>query len=193
MSRVGRKPVEIPKGVTVTIAGGAISVKGPKGELKETLSPQIQAELKDSILQLRLADGVSLGDASAIFGTSRARVNNMVQGVALGFSKVLEIIGVGFRAELAGQKLTLALGKSHPVIFEVPKGVTVTVDAKKTILTLVGANKDMLGQTASEIRALRPPEPYKGTGIRYQGERVRKKAGKTAAGAGAAGAGGAKK
>ncbi|MCR4296698.1 MAG: 50S ribosomal protein L6, partial [Elusimicrobia bacterium] len=130
-------------------------------------------------------------DASAIWGMTRARLNNLVQGVAVGYSKILEIHGLGFRAEIAGQKLTLALGKSHPVVFEAPKGVTITVDAKKTLLTVSGISKDAVGAAAADIRELRKPEPYKGTGIRYQGEYVRKKAGKTAAGA-SAGAGGKK-
>ena len=122
---------------------------------------------------------------------TRARVNNLLQGVTTGYSKVLEIHGLGFRAEIVGQKLTLALGKSHPVIYEAPKGVTVSVDAKKTLLTVSGMSKDMVGEAAAKIRELRKPEPYKGTGIRYQGEYVRKKAGKTAAGA-TASAGGKK-
>jgi large subunit ribosomal protein L6 len=183
-------PVVIPSGVTVSIANGVVSAKGPKGELKESLHPVVKAEVKDGKVLLT-ADLTVAKDASAIYGMSRARVNNLVQGVATGYSKNLEIHGLGFRAEVAGPKLTLALGKSHPVIYEAPKGVTIAVDAKKTLITVTGANKDLVGQVSAEIRELRKPEPYKGTGIRYQGEHVRKKAGKTAAGAGA-GAGGKK-
>ncbi len=191
MSRIGKMPVVIPQGVTVSISNGIVTAKGPKGELKEALNPIVKGEVKDGKVLLT-ADLSVAKDASAIFGMSRARVNNLVYGALNGYSKVLEIVGLGFRAEAAGQKLTMTLGKSHPVTFEAPKGVTVAVDAKKTQITVSGASKDLVGQIAANIRELRKPEPYKGTGIRYQGEHVRKKAGKTAAGAGA-GAGGAKK
>lgn len=181
-------PVVIPSSVQVTVTGGLVKAKGPLGELQETLHPVVKAEVKNGQVLLT-ADLKSQRDASAIYGMSRARVHNMVQGVATGFSKVLDIVGLGFRAEVAGQKITLALGKSHPVTFEVPKGITATTDPKKTQITVTGPNKDLVGMTAAKIRELRKPEPYKGTGIRYQGEHVRKKAGKTAAGAGAGGAG----
>jgi large subunit ribosomal protein L6 len=190
MSRIGKMPVVVPQGVTVTIANGVVTAKGPKGELKEPLNPLVKAEVKDGKVLLT-ADLKAAKDASAIYGMSRARVQNLVNGAATGYSKILEIVGLGFRAEVAGQKLTMTLGKSHPVTFEAPKGVTVAVDAKKTQLTVSGASKDLVGQVAANIRELRKPEPYKGTGIRYQGEHIRKKAGKTAAGAGA-GAGGKK-
>jgi large subunit ribosomal protein L6 len=190
MSRIGKMPVSIPSGVLVALAGGTLTVKGPKGELKETLHPLVKAEIKDGQILLT-ADLSASKDASAIYGMSRARVNNAVLGVAGGFSKVLDIVGLGFRAEVAGQKLTMTLGRSHPVLFEAPQGVTLAVDPKKTQITVSGASKDMVGESAAKIRELRKPEPYKGTGIRYQGEHIRKKAGKTAAGAsaGAAGAG----
>jgi large subunit ribosomal protein L6 len=176
MSRIGKQPVTVPSGVTVKIEGAKVTAKGPKGELAEVLHPAVKAELKD---------------AKAVWGMSRARLNNLVAGVANGYSKNLEIVGLGFRAEVMGQKLTMSLGKSHPVIFEAPKGIALTVDAKKTLVTVAGISKDLVGETAAKIRGLREPEPYKGTGIRYQGEHVRKKAGKTAAGA-SAGAGGKK-
>ena len=191
MSRIGKMPVVIPSGVQVSVANGLVTAKGPKGELKEQLHPLVKAEVKDGKVLLT-ADLSAAKDASAIYGMSRARVNNLVQGAAAGFSKVLEIHGLGFRGEVAGQKLTLAIGKSHPVNFEAPKGVTLALDPKKTQITVTGASKDLVGAIAAKIRELRKPEPYKGTGIRYQGEHVRKKAGKTAAGAGSAG-GGAKK
>lgn len=184
MSRIGKMPVAIPKAVSVNISNGMITAKGPLGELKESLNPLVKAEVKDGHVVLT-ADLRCARDASAIYGMSRARVSNLVNGVAAGFSKVLDIVGLGFRAEVAGQKLTLSLGKSHPVIFEAPAGVKVVVDAKKTQITLSSSDKDLLGETAAKLRRLRAPEPYKGTGIRYQGEHVRKKAGKTAAGAGA--------
>jgi large subunit ribosomal protein L6 len=177
-------PVVIPQGVNVSVANGLVTAKGPKGELKEQLDPIVKAEVKDGKILLT-ADLTVARDASAIYGMSRARINNLVQGAAHGYQKVLEIHGLGFRGDIQGQKLTLTLGKSHPVVFEAPKGVTITLDPKKTLVTVAGASKDMVGQVAANIRELRKPEPYKGTGIRYQGEHVRKKAGKTAAGAGA--------
>ena len=190
MSRIGKQPVVVPNGVQVKVENGVVSAKGPKGELKEQLHPYVKAELKDGKVVLS-ADIGAARDASAIWGMTRARVHNLVEGVAQGYSKNLEIHGLGFRGEIAGQKLTLALGKSHPVIYDAPKGVTVTIDAKKTLITVSGPSKDLVGAVAADIRELRKPEPYKGTGIRYRGEYVRKKAGKTAAGAGA-GAGGKK-
>jgi large subunit ribosomal protein L6 len=189
-------PVVIPQGVQVSVAEGLVAVKGPKGQLQETLHRLVRAEVKDGKVLLS-ADLKAARDASAIYGMSRARVNNMVVGVSSGFVKTLDIVGLGFRAEVAGQKMTLSLGKSHPVVFTAPAGVTLGVDPKKTQITVSGSNKDLVGEiaAAAKIRGLREPEPYKGTGIRYQGEHVRKKAGKTAAGAGvgAAGAAGAKK
>ena len=192
MSRIGKQPIVIPGGVQVKLDGGVVTAKGPKGELKESLHPFVKAEIKDGAVILS-ADVAVARDASAIWGMTRARLNNLLQGVAVGYAKILEIHGIGFRAEVAGQKLTLALGKSHPVVYDVPKGVTVTVDPKKILITVFGVSKDMVGEAAAKIRELRKPEPYKGTGIRYQGEYVRKKAGKTAAGAGAASGAGGKK
>jgi large subunit ribosomal protein L6 len=186
MSRIGKQPVVIPSGVQVKIEGSLVTAKGPKGELKESLHPAVKAEVKDGKI-LVVADLSFAKDANAIWGMSRARLNNLVTGVANGYSKNLEIVGLGFRAEAAGQKLTMALGKSHPVVYDAPKGVTLAVDAKKTLITVSGPSKDLVGAVAADIRELRKPEPYKGTGIRYQGEYVRKKAGKTAAGAGAGG------
>ncbi|MDE2143104.1 MAG: 50S ribosomal protein L6 [Elusimicrobia bacterium] len=190
MSRIGKQPVVIPSGVQVKIDGNVVTAKGPKGELKDSLHPYVKAEIKDGKVLLS-ADISVARDASAIWGMTRARLNNLVTGVATGYSKVLEIHGLGFRAEVVGQKMTLALGKSHPVQFEAPKGITLAMDPKKTVITVSGVSKDMVGEIAAKIRELRKPEPYKGTGIRYQGEYVRKKAGKTAAGA-SAGAGGKK-
>jgi large subunit ribosomal protein L6 len=190
MSRIGKQPVTVPSGVTVKIEGAKVTAKGPKGELAEVLHPAVKAEMKDGKVVLS-ADLTVSKDAKAVWGMSRARLNNLVAGVANGYSKNLEIVGLGFRAEVMGQKLTMTLGKSHPVVFEAPKGIALTVDAKKTLVTVAGISKDLVGETAAKIRGLREPEPYKGTGIRYQGEHVRKKAGKTAAGA-SAGAGGKK-
>lgn len=190
MSRIGKQPVVIPSGVQLTLNAGVVTAKGPKGELKEALHPYVKAEIKDGKVLLT-ADISVAKDASAIWGMTRARLNNLVHGVAVGYSKVLEIHGLGFRAEVAGQKIELALGKSHKVTYEAPKGITLAVDPKKTQITVSGISKDLVGSVAADIRELRKPEPYKQTGIRYQGEYVRKKAGKTAAGA-TAGAGGKK-
>lgn len=190
MSRIGKQPVVIPQGVQVKLDAGVVTAKGPKGELKEPLHPYVKAEIKDGKVLLT-ADLSAAKDASAIWGMMRARLNNLVNGVATGYSKVLEVHGLGFRAEVMGQKLELALGKSHKVHYEAPKGITIAVDPKKTMITVSGISKDLVGSVAADIRELRKPEPYKQTGIRYQGEHVRKKAGKTAAGA-TAGAGGKK-
>ena len=190
MSRIGKQPIVIPTGVQVKLEGSTVTAKGPKGELKETMHPLVKAEIKDGAVTLT-ADPTAARDASAIWGMTRARLHNLVSGVATGYSKILEIHGLGFRGEVAGQKITLALGKSHPVVYVAPNGVTLALDAKKTVITVSGVSKDLVGAVAADIRELRKPEPYKGTGIRYQGEYVRKKAGKTAAGA-SAGAGGKK-
>ncbi|MFA6002905.1 MAG: 50S ribosomal protein L6 [Elusimicrobiota bacterium] len=192
MSRIGKMPVVIPSAVQVALADGVLTAKGPKGQLQWRLHPLVSAVIKDGQVLLS-ADLKAARDASAIYGMTRAKVNNMVQGVATGFSKVLDIVGLGFRAEVAGQKLNMTLGKSHPVSFTAPVGVILSVDAKKTQITVAGPDKAMVGEVAAKIRSLRKPEPYKGTGIRYQGEHIRKKAGKTAAGAGAGAGGGAKK
>ena len=193
MSRIGKMPVVIPQGVQVSVGNGVVTAKGPKGQLQQPLHRLVKAEVKDGKVLLT-ADLAADRTASAIYGMTRARVNNMVQGVSAGFAKVLNIVGLGFRAEVAGQDLTLSLGKSHPVKFKAPVGISLTVDPKKTQITVAGPDKDLVGETAAKIRGLREPEPYKGTGIRYADEHVRKKAGKTAAGAvGAAGGAGAKK
>jgi large subunit ribosomal protein L6 len=180
--------------VQVSVADGLVRAKGPKGQLELRLHRLVTAEIKDGKVCLS-ADLDGDRQASAIYGMTRARVNNMVLGVGSGFAKTLSIVGLGFRAEVEGQKLTMTLGKSHPVTFTAPVGISLSVDPKKTLITVAGPDKDLVGETAAKIRGLREPEPYKGTGIRYLNEHVRKKAGKTAAGAGvgAAGAGAAKK
>lgn len=158
----------------------------------------VRAEIKDGRVLLT-ADLKASREASALYGMARARINNMVTGVSKGFEKSLQIIGMGFRVEEStgdekkGHTLRMSLGRSHPVMFAVPKGLKVALDPKKTIITLTGADKDQVGQIAAELRGLKPPEPYKGTGIRYQNEYVRKKAGKAAAGAAGATGAGAKK
>ncbi|MBI5243278.1 MAG: 50S ribosomal protein L6 [Elusimicrobia bacterium] len=193
MSRVGRQPIAIPEGVEVALSGTIVRVKGPGGELSFQLPPVVQAEKKDDSLLLKADD--SDPGVRALYGTARTRVANMVHGVKTGFSKAIVIEGLGFKAEPEGEKLMLSIGYSHRVAFPVPKGIKVGVDKKQTTISLSGADKELVGETAARLRALRPPEPYKGTGIRYQGERIQRKAGKTAAGAGVgvAGAAGVKK
>lgn len=188
MSRIGKAPVAVPSGVQVQIAGAQVKAKGPQGELAFTLPSAVKAELKEGKVLLT-ADLTARKDASAIYGMSRARVANIVQGVATGFAKTLDVVGLGYKAAVEGEKLTLALGYSHPVTFMIPKGIKAVVDPKTVTITLSGADKDLVGLTAARLRAIKPPEPYKGTGIRYRGEHIVRKAGKTAAGVGGGGAG----
>ena len=193
MSRIGKMPVVVPQGVQVTVSVGKVSAKGPKGQLEQALPAGITAELKEGKILLACQGGKEM---SALYGMSRARVHNIVKGVHEGFTKTLDIVGLGYKAAVAGDKLTLNLGFSHPVTFDLPKSasgkaVEVKVDPKTQAITITDADKDLVGETAARIRHIKEPEPYKGTGIRYRGEHIIKKAGKTAAGvgAGAAGAG----
>jgi len=182
MSRIGRQPVEIPSGVNVTVDGVKVSVKGPKGELARDFAPLrvgiVQAD--DLTVEQKKAD-------SARWGLARALLANMVHGVAEGFSKSLELHGVGYKAKIAGQKLTLDLGFSHQVAVDVPEGITATVE--KDIITFSGVDREVVGNIADKVRKLRPPEPYKGKGLRYVGEHVRRKEGKKAVTEGSPGAG----
>jgi large subunit ribosomal protein L6 len=178
VSRIGKQPVPVPKGVTVEIAGSRITVKGPKGELKRSLHPSMKVALADGQVSVQRPDDQERH--KALHGLSRTLVANMVEGVANGFERVLEIQGVGYRAETKGKALTLVVGLSHPVTIQAPESVTLTVE-NNTIVKVAGPDKELVGQVAAEIRSVRPPEPYKGKGIRYQGERVRRKAGKTGA------------
>lgn len=178
MSRIGKRVVVVPKGVTVTVQGHDVSVKGPKGELKRTFHPEIGIALSgDQLTVTRPSDEAK---HRALHGLTRTLVNNMVEGVAKGFIRVLEIQGVGYKAEAKPTGLHLALGFSHPVLYPTPAGIKFTVD-NNTIVKIEGPDKELVGQVASEIRSLRKPEPYKGKGVRYQGEVVRRKAGKTGA------------
>ncbi len=178
MSRIGKHPVPVPKGVTVEIAGSRIVVKGPKGQLERALHPSMKVAMVDGQVSVQRPDDQERH--KALHGLSRTLVANMVEGVATGFERVLEIQGVGYRAEAKGKALTLVVGLSHPVTIQAPDSVTLTVE-NNTIVKVAGPNKELVGQVAAEIRSIRPPEPYKGKGIRYQGERVRRKAGKTGA------------
>jgi large subunit ribosomal protein L6 len=176
VSRVGRLPIEVPAGVDITIDGSYLKVKGPKGELDFTFSPEITIRKEEgSIIVERPSDAPT---HRALHGTTRAVINNMVVGVSKGFERVLEIEGVGYRAELDGKNLIVNVGFSHPVVVEPPMGIQFDVDMKARQIKVLGFDKQVVGQVAANIRKLRPPEPYKGKGIRYQGEYVRRKPGK---------------
>lgn len=176
MSRIGNKVVVIPEGVTVTQEGNNVTVKGPKGELTRTFSSDITMNIEgNEVTFTRPNDSKEM---KTIHGTTRANFNNMVVGVSEGFQKALELIGVGYRAQLQGSKLVLNVGYSHPVEITPPAGVTVEVPANTQVI-VKGANKEEVGELAANIRGTRPPEPYKGKGIRYVGEYVRRKEGKT--------------
>lgn len=176
MSRIGKSPISIPEGVTVRVTGALVSVKGPKGELEISLHPWVQAEVKDREVVI-----LPKGDTKktpALWGLFRALIANMVQGVTEGFEKKLEFEGIGYRAVVEGDMLNLQLGFSHPVKFRTPAGIKLSVE--KNVIKISGIDKGLVGETAARIRALKPPEPYKGKGIRYQGEVIRRKAGKKA-------------
>jgi large subunit ribosomal protein L6 len=177
MSRIGRKPVPVPEAVTVEIAPGNIAVKGPKGELTQTLSQEMAVTQEDGLLSV--ARPTDRGEHRALHGLTRSLIANMVQGVTEGFEKRLEIQGVGYRAALKGKNLDLALGFSHPVSIEAPEGIEFEVP-QPTEVIVRGIDKQLVGQVAADIRKRRPPEPYKGKGIRYKGEQVLRKVGKRA-------------
>jgi large subunit ribosomal protein L6 len=178
MSRIGRKPVTVPKGVTLQLEGNRVAVKGPRGELRRTLHPDMQVALdKDQFTVARPSEEKR---HKALHGLTRTLVQNMVEGVSTGFIKTLEIQGVGYKAEAKPYGVNLVVGYSHPVKYEAPKGIKISVD-NNVVVKIEGADKELVGQVAAELRAVRPPEPYKGKGIRYQGEHVRRKAGKTGA------------
>jgi large subunit ribosomal protein L6 len=176
MSRIGKKPIVLPKGVTVDIKANTVKVKGPKGELSRTLSAGVSVTLENG--ELVVARESDMRQIRALHGTTRALLNNMVTGVSTGFTKTLQVEGVGYRAELKGKQLVMALGFSHPITVEPPAGIAFGVDEKTRSITINGADRELVGQVAADIRAWRPPEPYKGKGLRYLGERVKRKAGK---------------
>ena len=180
MSRIGRKPVDVVKGVTVEIQGNRVTVKGPKGTMKAEIPAVIELAQKEGKVFVTRKEETRKG--RSLHGSIQSLVHNMVLGVTTGFVKELEIQGVGFRAEMKGKDLQLSLGFSHPVLFPIPEGIHVKV-ANQTGLTIDGCDKVLVGQIAANIRELKPPEPYQGKGIRYKGEVVRKKVGKAAAGA----------
>jgi len=175
MSRIGKQPIAVPNGVNVTLEPGAVKVKGPKGTLAAALSPLVEIKVEGTTVNIQRRDDSR--EARSVHGLTRKLVANMVTGVSEGFRRVLEINGVGYRAEAKGNALQLALGYSHPIVFPLPQGVQAKVD-KQTVVTLEGADRQVLGETAAAIRKLRPPEPYKGKGIKYAEERIRRKPGK---------------
>jgi len=176
VSRIGYLPIPIPDGVKVTLSGYKAQVTGPKGELERTFHPDMRIVLTDG--QLRVSRPSDQHHHRALHGSTRALLNNMVVGVSQGFEKVLEIVGVGYRAQLRGENLIMNLGFSHPVVIEPPKDVTFGVEPRTKRVSISGIDKEVVGQLAADIRKLRPPEPYKGKGVRYLGEYVRRKAGK---------------
>ena len=178
MSRIGKKPIPLPKGVTVKIEGNTVAVQGPKGKLDTSLPSGIKMQQQDgNLVAIRENDS-----QAALHGLARALVNNAVEGVTKGWTRELEIVGIGYRAEMKG-KLTVVfnLGYSHPIEYPLPTGVEAAVDPKQTRITLNGIDRQKVGQVAAEMRALRPPDPYKNKGVRYVGERLKKKVGKTGA------------
>ena len=178
MSRIGKKPVPIPSGVEVKISEEWMEVKGPNGVLREKMHPSVKAECKGSMLSFsKEGEGKSV---NALFGLQRSLAANMVKGVTEGFQKVLEIVGVGYRAQVQGPTLVLNLGFSHPVEYTIPKGIEITVGQKNQVV-VKGIDKHLVGSVAAEIRQFRPPEPYKGKGVKYIDERIRRKVGKTGA------------
>ena len=175
MSRVAKSPVELPPGVAVSVAADRVTVKGPKGELSQAVPGDVQVQRNDGALTFAVR--TTSKSASALAGTVRSLVGNMVAGVSEGFEKHLELQGVGYRAQAQGRKLNLQLGFSHPIDYQLPAGVEVQTPSQ-TQIVVKGIDKQLVGQVAAEIRAFRPPEPYKGKGVRYVGERVRRKEGK---------------
>ena len=178
MSRIGKKPIPVPKGVTVKVGEGSVEVKGPKGSLNQLVPPGISFELKGAeLVAIPESEDKALGK---FHGLARSLMANAVAGVNEGFKRELDIVGVGYRAELKGQQVVFALGYSHPVVFDIPKGIDVVID-KQTHITVTGVDCQLVGQVAANIRRLRKPDPYKQKGVRYMGEVLKKKVGKTGA------------
>ena len=178
MSRIGKKPIAMPKGVTIKVDGNVVDVKGPKGQMRQALPPGTSAAIADG--QLLVKKDNETRELSKFHGLARSLVNNAVQGVTEGWKKELDIVGVGYRAELKGKQVVLALGYSHPIVFDIPNGIDVTVD-KQTHITVTGVDRQLVGQVAANLRRLREPDPYQQKGVRYTGEQLKKKAGKTGA------------
>jgi large subunit ribosomal protein L6 len=178
MSRIGKKPIPIPKGVTINVTADAVEVKGPKGALRQPFPPGITFAVKDGqIVATPLREDKELGK---FHGLGRSLVANAVQGVTQGFTRELDIVGIGYRAEVKGRQVVFALGYSHPIVFEIPQGIDIAVE-KQTHVTVTGIDRQLVGQVAADIRRLRKPDPYKQKGVRYTGEVLKKKVGKTGA------------
>jgi large subunit ribosomal protein L6 len=181
MSRIGRLPIAIPKGVTVKVDGASVAVEGPKGVAHHTIPGPITVAVHDGVVTCTRADDANA--TRALHGLVRRLIANSIAGVSTGFTRTLEIVGVGYRAEVKGKALQLSLGYSHPIVYQLPPGIDAKVE-RQVIVTIEGNNKHLLGEVCAQIRALRPPEPYKGKGIKYAGEQIRRKAGKAAGAAG---------
>ncbi len=181
-SRTGKKPIPLLKGVTATVANGKIDIKGPKGTLSRALTPNVDVKVVGG--EILVQPTVGGRDGARFQGLARALINGMVEGAGNGYVKTLQLVGTGYRAEVKGTTLNMALGFSHPINFPIPQGIKVEIpgDSKGTIIILSGADKEKMGQTAAKLRGYRPPEPYGGKGVRYQGEKVREKAGKAGKG-----------
>lgn len=178
MSRIGKQPIDIPEKVKIAISGTQVNVEGPQGKLHMTLHPLVNVVVEGKSAVVDRKDESTA--AKSVHGLSRTLLSNMIVGVSTGFTKDLEINGVGYRAEMKGNELHMALGYSHPIVYPLPSGIKATVDAKKTTISLSSADKQLLGVTAAKIRSFRPPEPYLGKGVKYAGEKIRRKEGKSA-------------
>lgn len=181
-SRVGKRPVALPKGVTLTVTNDQIQVKGPKGAVSKPLTPNVKIVVENN--EVSVKPRVEGRDGARFQGLARSIINGMITGASTGYTRTLQLVGTGYRAEVKGKILNLQLGFSHHINFPIPEGVTVQIpgDSKGTLVILTGSDKEVMGQTAAKIRGFRPPEPYGGKGVRYQGEKVREKAGKAAKG-----------
>lgn len=179
MSRIGKKPIDIPNGVTISVAKNVVTVKGKNGELKENIHPRISVEVKDK--EIHVIRKTEERADRALHGTTRANIANMVKGVSEGFTKKLELVGVGYRAEVKGKNLQLALGFSHSIVFRAPESVKIETPTQTNIV-ISGYDKQLVGLIAAKLRSFKEPEPYKGKGVKYENEVIRRKAGKTAAG-----------
>ena len=178
MSRIGKKPIAIPKGVTIKVDGSNVDVKGPKGQMTQAMPPGVSAAMEDgALVTKKISDDREL---DKFHGLARSLVNNAVLGVTEGWKRELDIVGVGYRAEMKGKQVVLALGFSHPVVFDIPNGIDIAIE-KQTHLTVTGVDRQLVGQVAANLRRLRKPDPYQQKGVRYTGEVLKKKAGKTGA------------
>jgi large subunit ribosomal protein L6 len=191
MSRIGKMPITMPDKVKARVENRSVLVEGPLGKLSYSLPDGINAAVAGNVINISVEKGAQ--DKGALFGTCRARVNNMVTGVTKEFEKVLEISGVGFKGAVEGNRVSMQLGFSHPVLVDIPQGIKMSFDPKQVVLTIKGIDREAVGNLAAQIKRIKRPEPYKGTGIKYQGEHIIRKAGKTAAGASAGAGGGAAK